>query len=108
MNQVLRMLSLRNLPPPVPLSRVPCWCQVIAGAGRISLFRAGPPLPCLPVCPVCPAPLSTSDTFDKLLRRSCPQGERDIYLFKKEFKIVKGKDLIYNFVIIPGRIFFYE
>ena len=42
MNQVLRMLSLRNLPPPVPLSRVPCWCQVIAGAGRISLFRAGP------------------------------------------------------------------
>ena len=42
MNKVLRMLSLRNLPPPVPLSRVPCWGRVIAGAGRISLFRAAP------------------------------------------------------------------
>ena len=53
MNQVLRMLSLRNLPPPVPLSRVPWWCQVIAGAGRISLFSAGP-APALSALLLCP------------------------------------------------------
>ena len=53
MNQVLRMPSLRNLPPPVPLSRVPWWCQVIAGAGRISLFRAGP-APALSALLLCP------------------------------------------------------